>query len=62
VRAWGDWPLTKPTVGIAGCCACATIGQAAAPPSNVMNSRRRISLLPTINGTTIDAEMSGHGV
>src|SRR5262245_56018712 len=30
----------KPTTGIAACCARAAIGHAAAPPSNVMNSRR----------------------
>ena len=31
-----------PITGIAGCCARAAIGHAAAPPSNVMNSRRTI--------------------
>ena len=34
-------PLMKPTTGIAGCCARAVGGHAAAaPPSSVMNSRR----------------------
>jgi hypothetical protein len=33
--------LTKPTIGIAGCCARAASGHAAAtPPTSVMNSRR----------------------
>src|SRR6516164_636732 len=37
----------KPTTGIAGCCARAPIGHAAAvPPSNVMNSRRFMNFLP----------------
>ena len=36
--------LRNPTTGIAACCARAATGQAAAaPPSNVMNSRRLIS-------------------
>jgi len=36
-----DIPLTKPTTGMAGCCARAGSGHAAvAPPSRVMNSRR----------------------
>jgi putative ABC transport system substrate-binding protein len=36
-----DRPLTKPTTGIAACCARAASGQtAAAPPSSVMNVRR----------------------
>ena len=30
--------------GVTGCCACAVSGHAAAPPKNVMNSRR---LIPT---------------
>jgi len=35
--------LRKPIVRIAGCCARAMIGHvAAAPPSSVMNSRRRM--------------------
>ena len=38
-----DAPLRNPITGIAGCCACATIGHvAAAPPRSVMNSRRLI--------------------
>ena len=32
----------SPTTGIAGCCARAVSGHAAAPPSSVMNSRRAI--------------------
>ena len=32
----------KPITGIAGCCARARIGQAAAAPASVMNSRRLI--------------------
>src|SRR6516162_4725179 len=35
-----DRALRYPITGIAGCCACAAIGQAAAPPNSVMNSRR----------------------
>jgi hypothetical protein len=38
-----DRLLTKPTSGIAGCCARAASGHAAAPPSSVMNSRRFMS-------------------
>src|SRR5262249_50315706 len=38
-----DRPLTKPITGIAGCCARAASGHAAAaPPTSVMNSRRLI--------------------
>ena len=36
----GRPPLRKPITGIAGCCARAASGHAAAPPSSVMNSRR----------------------
>jgi hypothetical protein len=32
--------LSHPITGIAGCCARATSGHVAAPPSSVMNSRR----------------------
>jgi hypothetical protein len=32
----------NPTTGIADCCALATIGHAAAPPSSVMMARRFI--------------------
>jgi hypothetical protein len=32
--------LTKPTIGIASCCARAASGHAAAPPSSMRNSRR----------------------
>ena len=40
-RASGDVPWRNPTTGIAGCCARAAYGHAAAvPPSSVMNSRR----------------------
>src|SRR5215831_10521569 len=39
--------LRYPTIGTAGCCALAAIGHvAAAPPSSVMNSRRRIIRSP----------------
>ena len=34
------WGLRNPITGIAGCCARAASGHAAAPPSSVMNSRR----------------------
>ena len=36
----GDALLRNPITGIAGCCARAASGHAAAPPSSVMNSRR----------------------
>jgi len=39
----GDLLLRNPTTGIAGCCARAASGHAAAPPSSVMNSRRLMS-------------------
>ena len=39
----GDPGLRNPITGIAGCCARAANGHAAAPPISVMNSRRRIS-------------------
>jgi hypothetical protein len=35
-----DWLWRNPTTGIAGCCARAATGHAAAPPSIVMNARR----------------------
>ena len=35
----GDLPLIHPITGIAGCCARAASGHAAAPPRRVMNSR-----------------------
>jgi hypothetical protein len=39
--------LINPPTGIAGCCAHAAIGHAAAaPPSSVMNSRRRMWSMP----------------
>src|SRR5262249_33947093 len=38
-----DEPLRNPVIGIAGCCACAASGHAAAPPSSVMNWRRLMS-------------------
>ena len=40
--ASADWELRNPITGTAGCCARATTGHAAAPPSPAMNSRRRI--------------------
>jgi hypothetical protein len=40
--ASADAPVTKPITGIAGCCACAAAGHRAAPPTKVMNSRRRM--------------------
>ena len=39
-RRSGESLLRNPITGIAGCCARAASGQAAAPPSRVMNSRR----------------------
>jgi putative ABC transport system substrate-binding protein len=39
-----DWVLRNPITGIAACCARATTGQAAAPPSPAMNSLRLIQL------------------
>ena len=40
-RVTGDQPLRNPITGIAGCCARAASGHAAAaPPRSVMNSRR----------------------
>src|SRR4051794_23962075 len=42
----GDLPLTNPTTGIAGCCARAPTGHAAAaPPSSVRNSRRLMPIM-----------------
>ena len=35
----GPLEVRSPITGIAGCCACATAGHAAAPPSIVMNLR-----------------------
>src|SRR5262249_15228757 len=35
--------LSHPTTGVTGCCATTDNGQAAALPSNVMKSRRRIA-------------------
>jgi hypothetical protein len=40
-----DEEWRTPTTGIVGCCARAAIGQAAAPPRIVMNSRRLICSL-----------------
>jgi uncharacterized protein YchJ len=38
-----DWAFRNPITGVAGCCARAASGQAAAaPPSSVMNARRFI--------------------
>jgi hypothetical protein len=37
VYALGEAVLRKPITGIAGCCARAASGHAAAPPSSVMN-------------------------
>jgi hypothetical protein len=37
-----DWTPRYPITGIAGCCALATSGHAAALPSPTMNCRRRI--------------------
>jgi hypothetical protein len=45
-------PLTNPITGMTGCCARAASGQAAAPPSSVINSRRLIHP-PAINQATI---------
>ena len=44
--------LKQAAPGIAGCCACAAIGNAAAaPPSNVMNWRRLTSIMGSPSGT-----------
>jgi hypothetical protein len=40
-------PLSNPITGIAGYCARATSGHAAAPPNSVMKSRRLMGLTPT---------------
>src|SRR5262245_58453170 len=40
VHCAADKPCSTPMTGIAGCCARAASGHAAAPPSNVMKSRR----------------------
>jgi len=39
----GDEEWRNPITGIAGCCARAASGHAAAPPSRVMNARRLMS-------------------
>jgi hypothetical protein len=41
-NASGDWLWRNPTTGIAGCCARAANGHAAAPPSSVTNSRASV--------------------
>ena len=42
---------SKPTIGIAGCCARAVSGHAAAaPPSSVMNSRRLVPGMGSLPG------------
>ena len=46
VSSSADWGLGNPITGIAGCCALAASGHAAALPSPAMNSRRRIRDLP----------------
>ena len=64
VNASGDWLLRKPITGIAGCCARAASGQAAAaPPRSVMNARRPRPRVPAErapgcarSGTTLDRE------
>jgi hypothetical protein len=38
----------RPITGIAGCCACVASGQATAPPTPAMNSRRRIRHAPDL--------------
>jgi hypothetical protein len=42
-KFWGEAALRNPITGIAGCCAPAASGHAAAPPISVMNSRRFMS-------------------
>src|SRR5262245_20735573 len=47
--------LRNPITGIAGCCARAASGHAAAPPSSVMNSRRLITRSPRRRGRAASA-------
>jgi hypothetical protein len=51
----------KPTNGIAGRCALAASGHAAAPPRSVMNSRRRRQMLiwPSLASQWIKQEGAG---
>ena len=49
-----DAPLRKPITGIAGCCARAATGHAAAaPPSSVMNSRRCHSITSSARASSV---------
>ena len=52
--ASGDWLLRNPITGIAGCCARAASGHAAAaPPSSVMNSRRSHSITSSARTSSV---------
>jgi hypothetical protein len=46
----GDLRSRNPITGIAGCCARAASGQAAAPPMSLMNSRRLLIRSPRRRG------------
>ena len=48
-----------PTTGIAGCCARAASGHAAAPPSSVMNSRRLMGLPPSFRTLKLSIALPG---
>ena len=51
----GDAPLRNPITGIAGCCARAASGHAAAaPPSSVTNSRRLMPGMGSLPGAAAD--------
>ena len=51
--AAGDALLRNPITGIAGCCARAASGHAAAPPSSVMNSRRSHSITSSARASSV---------
>src|SRR6516165_2249767 len=60
-----DWPSRNPIIGIAGCCARAASGHAAAPPSKVMNSRRLMQPAPTLENhakRSLNDSTARHGV
>src|SRR5215468_4753350 len=48
----GDLLLRNPITGIAGCCARAASGHAAAPPNSVMKSRRLMGAYPKARSPT----------
>jgi hypothetical protein len=61
-RSWSSFTATgprNPITGIAGCCACAASGHAAAaPPSSDMNSRRFTAERPMAFASRIDPKTS----